>query len=101
MIDDQLVYMASARMLMIDHPSTRIELPPPPAAENEAAVMWRPADRPDDMERIPLTHESDRSAAALMGIWIGIQALEISRPDPVQEKPRIPSEDDERDPKRK
>ena len=96
MIDDQLLYMASARMLMIEHPATRIELPPPPAAENESAYVWQPSDKPDEMERIPLTGEHDRSAAALMGIWIGMQALEISRPDPVQENPGIPNEDEDK-----
>ena len=99
MTDDQLLHLASVRMLILPTPINQIELPPPPAAHDESAAMWHPADRPGDMERVPLTQESDRSAAAIMGFWMGMQALEIARPDPAQKPPRpFPRKDDEREP---
>ena len=54
--------------------------------------MWHPADRGDDVERIPLANEDDQSAAAVMGVWLGLQALEISRPDPAREDDEFPEE---------
>ena len=98
MVDEDFLHLASARMLVLHNPADRIELPPPPAAEDEAAVLWQPADRPDQMERVPLSNEDDRAVAAVMGMWMGAQALELSRPDPVKKDlPQRPLNDDEDD----
>ena len=101
MSDDNLLYLASARMLVLHNPAERVELPPPPAAVDEAPVLWQPSDRPDQMERIPLSDQDDRAVAAIMGMWMGAQVLELSRPDPVKkELPVRPTddEDDDREP---
>lgn len=93
--DDELLYLASARMLVLHNPVDRVELPPPPAAVDEAPVFWQPADRPDQMERVPLSNQEDRAAAAVMGLWMGAQVLELNRPDPVkQHRPHRPLNDD-------
>ena len=48
MSDEEFLSLATARVLMIETPADRIELPPPPpAAVSEAPAMWHPADVSD------------------------------------------------------
>lgn len=82
MDEDAILAMATCRMLMIESPADQIPLPPPPpASETEGAVMWHPADRPEEMERIPLSGDEEKSTALLTSIWLGGQVLELSKPD--------------------
>jgi hypothetical protein len=98
MTEEDLLYLASARMLVLHNPSDRIELPPPPAAVDEAPVLWQPSDRPDQEQRVPLSNEDDRACAAVMGMWMGAQVLELSRPEPeAKDPPKRPRKDDEDD----
>ncbi len=110
MVDPELLNLAPAQVLILEQPLNRVELPRPTAPEIEAPAMWQPADRPEviervpianqdqrepEMERLPLANEDEKTVAAVMGIWLGIQALEISRPDPVQKEQPVRRTDDE------
>ncbi len=76
MIDEGLFPIAHTRYIMLENPADHVQMPPPPAAESEAAVMWRPADiRNGDVERIPLSGEGDRDAAAVYGAWLGASLI--------------------------
>jgi hypothetical protein len=109
MIDEGLLPIANMRYIVNENPADQVLVPAPPSAESESAAMWRPADnRTGDMERIPLSGEGDRDAAAAYGAWLGASLIHTiiadSRPEQRQE-PELPKrdedEDDSRLPKKK
>jgi hypothetical protein len=106
--EEELLAQASARILMIETPADQIPLPAPlPAAALESTEMWRPMDRDDQAERVPLGTEEDREAAAMYAIWLGGALVHMnlneSRPEQRQ-RPGPPTDrddDDETDEDRK
>lgn len=95
MTEEDLMRMATARVFITETPADRIALlPPKPAKEMEAAAEWRSPDRPEEMERIPLSGESDKGASLVAAIWLGSQAVGLVLP----EKPEKLEEDDEVEP---
>jgi len=105
MIDEGLLPVAKIRYMLVENPADKVQLPPaPPAAESESAVMWRPADiRSGVVERIPLSGESDRDAAAAYGAWLGASLIHTMIADARQERrvenelPRPDEDEDDTD----
>src|SRR4051812_13000772 len=87
---DHDLLLEPAKVLILDNPTDRVQLPPPPAKVDEAAAMWKPADQPEQMERIPLSSEKDEGAALAMAIMLGGPAIQLIMP----EKPELTDEDE-------
>lgn len=107
MIDEGLLPIANMRYIVNENPADQVQVPAPPSTESESAAMWRPADnRSGEMERIPLSGEGDRDAAAAYGAWLGASLIHTIIADARQgrrEEPELPicDEDDPRLPKKK
>src|SRR5437763_1157417 len=101
MIDEGLLPIAHTRYILNENPADLVKVPAPPSAETEAAVMWRPADnRSGDVERIPLSGEGDRDAAAAYGAWLGASLIHTIIADARQERrqePELPPRDEDED----
>ena len=95
MTEEDLMRMATARVFIAETPADKIALfPPKPAKETEAAAEWRSPDRPEEIERIPLSGESDKGASLAAAIWLGSQAVGLVLP----ERPEKLDEDDDAEP---
>lgn len=106
MIDEGLLPIANTRFILLEDPAQQIQLPPaPPASESEAAIMWRPSDRPAaEVDRIPLNSEGEKEVAAAYGIWLGASLLHTVLADAKNDRRDMPElverDDDEVDPKK-
>ena len=103
MIDEGLLPVANTRYILNETPPDLVQTPAPPSEEAESAAMWRPADnRTGEVERIPLSGEGDREAAAAYGIWLGASLIHTMIADARQERPQPklpPREEDDDDPR--
>jgi hypothetical protein len=104
MSEEELLAMATARVLLIETPADQIPITPaPPAQEIEAAALWQPVDHADGQtERIPLANPEEKEAAAAYAIWLGGALVHMnlaeSRADRNSDpQPRDRDEDDDED----
>lgn len=107
MIDEGLLPIANTRYILVENPAEQVQLPPPPASESESAMMWRPADiKTGEIERIPLSGEGDRDAAAVFGAWMGALLIHTMIADAKKERddrtlPEPIDDDEKPNPKKK
>lgn len=107
MIDEGLLPIANMRYILMENPADHVQLPPPqPAAESESAMMWRPVDiKTGEIERIPLSGEGDRDAAAVFGAWMGASLIHTMIADAKNERKDVselpPRDEDEDKPRPK
>ncbi|MBX7104334.1 MAG: hypothetical protein K1X57_09635 [Gemmataceae bacterium] len=99
MRDDDLPGLAAARILMIETPADKVQLPPPPPSRvDESAMLWRPLDEVDNDNRVALAPPDDGAASAA-GVWMGMTMLHAvmvdARPELVKEEPRKNRKDEE------
>jgi len=92
-MSDHELLLEPAKVLILNTPADRVELPPPPPAKvDEAAAMWKPADQPEQIERIPLANEKDEGAGLVMAAMLAGPAIQLILP----EKPELADEDEPR-----
>lgn len=94
-MDDHDLLLEPAKVLILNQPADRIELPPPPAKVDEAAALWRPADRPDEIERIPLSENKDDGAGLVMAAMLIGPAVELILPEKPERRTGEPRPDDD------
>lgn len=100
MREDDLPGIAAARILTVETPAEKVQLPPPPAHVDEAAMMWRPLDEVDNSHRVALAPSEDDGAASAAGIWMGVNMLHAvmveSRPRRAEDEPDDNDDTDEK-----